>query len=57
MPMAPFSGPEWFAAIRAAPPVKEGHYTVLSSQGVLPEVGKALTDDGYLKPCLKDCTF
>ena len=47
----PFSRSEWLAAIRAAPSVKEGHYTVLSSRDVLPEIEKILTDDPYLKPC------
>jgi glycerol-1-phosphate dehydrogenase [NAD(P)+] len=50
----PFSRSEWLAAIRAAPSVKEGYYTVLSSRDVLPEVEKILTDDRYLKPCFTD---
>jgi hypothetical protein len=35
---------------------KEGHYTVSSSRGVLPEAEKVLTDGRYLKPCFKGCS-
>jgi glycerol-1-phosphate dehydrogenase [NAD(P)+] len=41
----PFSRAEWLGAVRMAPLVKEGFYTVLSSRDVLPEVERALTQD------------
>jgi glycerol-1-phosphate dehydrogenase [NAD(P)+] len=49
----PFSRPEWLAAVRAAPSVKEGFYTVLSSRDVLPEVEQALTHDPRLTRCFR----
>jgi glycerol-1-phosphate dehydrogenase [NAD(P)+] len=50
----PFSRSEWLQAIRAAPSVKEGHYTVLSSRDVLPEVEQILTHDPHLRRCFQD---
>ena len=45
----PFSRAEWLAAVRAAPSVKEGFYTVLSSRDVLPEVERILARDPRLQ--------
>src|SRR5437660_6115107 len=49
----PFSRAEWLAAVRAAPAVKEGFYTVLSSRDVLPEVEQILTRDPRLARCFR----
>jgi glycerol-1-phosphate dehydrogenase [NAD(P)+] len=49
----PFSRAEWLAAVRAAPAVKEGYYTVLSSRDVLPEVEEILTHDPRLARCFR----
>ena len=49
----PFSRAEWLAAVRAAPSVKAGYYTVLSSRDVLPEVEQILTHDPPLKRCFR----
>ncbi len=49
----PFSRAEWLAAVRAAPSVKEGFYTVLSSRDVLPEVEQILTRDPRLTQCFR----
>jgi glycerol-1-phosphate dehydrogenase [NAD(P)+] len=49
-----FSRSEWLEAVRAAPSVKEGFYTVLSSRDVLPEVEGLLTHDPYLRRCFQD---
>jgi glycerol-1-phosphate dehydrogenase [NAD(P)+] len=50
----PFSRSEWLAAIRAAPTIKEGFYTVLSSRDVLPEVERILAQDPNLTQCFRD---
>jgi glycerol-1-phosphate dehydrogenase [NAD(P)+] len=50
----PFSRSEWLDAVRAAPGIKEGFYTVLSSRDVLPEVEKLLSDDPYLRRCFRE---
>jgi glycerol-1-phosphate dehydrogenase [NAD(P)+] len=50
----PFSQSEWLQAIRAAPSVKEGLYTVLSSRDVLPKAEKILTHDPHLRRCFQD---
>jgi glycerol-1-phosphate dehydrogenase [NAD(P)+] len=50
----PFSRAEWLQAIRAAPSVKEGYYTILSSRDVLPEAEKILTHDPHLRRCFQD---
>jgi glycerol-1-phosphate dehydrogenase [NAD(P)+] len=47
----PFSRAEWLAAVRAAPAVKEGFYTVLSARNVGPEVERILTGDPRLMRC------
>jgi len=49
----PFSRAEWLAAIRTAPAVKEGFYTVLSSRNVLPEVEQILTHEPRLRRCFR----
>jgi glycerol-1-phosphate dehydrogenase [NAD(P)+] len=49
----PFSRAEWLAAVRAAPAIKEGYYTVLSSRDVLPEVEQLLTHEPRLKGCFR----
>jgi glycerol-1-phosphate dehydrogenase [NAD(P)+] len=49
----PFSRAEWLAAIRAAPAVKEGYYTVLSRRNVLPEVEQILTYEPRLIRCFR----
>jgi glycerol-1-phosphate dehydrogenase [NAD(P)+] len=49
----PFSRAEWLSAIRAAPAVKPGFYTVLSGRDVLPEVERMLTDDPRLRRCFQ----
>jgi len=50
----PFSRSEWLSAFRAAPTIKEGYYTVLSSRDVLPEVEKILRNDQHLMRCFRD---
>jgi glycerol-1-phosphate dehydrogenase [NAD(P)+] len=50
----PFSRSEWLEAIRAAPSVKEGYYTVLSSRDVLPEAERILTHDPHLQRCFQE---
>src|SRR5437660_1490376 len=49
----PFSRAEWLAAVRVAPAVKEGFYTVLSSRDVLPDVERLLTRDPRLARCFQ----
>ncbi|MBC7815827.1 MAG: iron-containing alcohol dehydrogenase family protein [Planctomycetaceae bacterium] len=50
----PFSRAEWLAAVRAAPTIKEGFYTILSSRDVLPEVERIVTQAPRLKECFRD---
>jgi glycerol-1-phosphate dehydrogenase [NAD(P)+] len=50
----PLSRSEWLEAVRVAPSVKEGYYTVLSSRDVLPEVERLLTHDTHLQACFQD---
>jgi glycerol-1-phosphate dehydrogenase [NAD(P)+] len=50
----PLSRAEWLQAVRAAPSVKIGFYTVLSSRDVLPEVERMLTEDARLRSCFQD---
>jgi glycerol-1-phosphate dehydrogenase [NAD(P)+] len=47
----PFSRDEWFKAVRIAPSLKEGYYTVLSSRDVMAEVEQSLESDRYLRRC------
>jgi glycerol-1-phosphate dehydrogenase [NAD(P)+] len=49
----PFSRAEWLTAARAAPTIKDGFYTVLSSRDVMPEVETILTADPRLAPCFR----
>jgi len=49
----PFSRAEWVEAVRAAPAVKEGFYTILSSRDVLPEVERLLDHDTNLARCFR----
>lgn len=46
-----FSRTEWLTAVRVAPSIKEGYYTVLSSRDVLPEVEQLLNNDPRLTRC------
>jgi glycerol-1-phosphate dehydrogenase [NAD(P)+] len=50
----PFSRSEWLTAFRAAPSIKEGYFTVLSSRDVMPEVETILTQDPHLMRCFQD---
>lgn len=50
----PFSRSEWIEAIRKAPAVKPGFYTILSARDVLPEVEVLLAEDPYLRRCFRD---
>src|SRR5262249_17063913 len=50
----PFSRTEWLHAIRAAPSVKEGYYTVLWRRGGLAEAEQILTHDPHLRRCFRD---
>lgn len=49
----PFSHEEWRTAVRMAPSIKEGYYTVLSTRDVLPEVERILTQDPRLVRCFR----
>lgn len=49
----PFSRAEWMTAVRAAPNIKEGFYTVLSSRDAVPEVEAILTKDQRLIRCFQ----
>jgi len=50
----PFSRAEWLEAVRRAPAIKEGFFTVLSTRDALPEVEEALHTDKWLAPCFVD---
>jgi glycerol-1-phosphate dehydrogenase [NAD(P)+] len=47
----PFSRDEWLEAVRVAPTLKEGYYTVLSSRDVMKDVEQYLMTDPYLQRC------
>jgi len=47
----PFSRGEWLEAVRLAPTVKEGFFTVLSLRDCLPEVRALLEEDPALRGC------
>jgi len=47
----PFSMPEWLEAVRQAPAIKKGFYTVLSSRDCLDEVRSMLESDPALSGC------
>ena len=49
----PFDRAEWLAAVKAAPSVKPGYYTVLSSRDCLPEVEELLSGDPLLAACFR----
>lgn len=49
----PFSRSEWLEAVRIAPTIKRGFYTILSSRDVMPEVDQILASDRYLNRCIK----
>jgi glycerol-1-phosphate dehydrogenase [NAD(P)+] len=50
----PFSTAEWLEAVRRAPAVKEGFFTVLSTRDVLPEAITAIRSDPWLTRCFTD---
>jgi glycerol-1-phosphate dehydrogenase [NAD(P)+] len=50
----PFSAAEWLEAVRRAPAIKEGFFTVLSTRDVLPEVANAIRNDPWLTRCFSD---
>ncbi len=47
----PFSKREWLEAVRMAPGIKQGFFTVLSLRDCLPEVGRMLDTDPRLAGC------
>jgi glycerol-1-phosphate dehydrogenase [NAD(P)+] len=49
----PFSRDEWLTAVRIAPSIKEGYYTVLSGRDVIPAVERLLTSDPRLLRCFR----
>ena len=49
----PFSRAEWLEAIRLAPSIKPGYYTVLSSRDVLHEAKQILEHDPRLARCFR----
>jgi len=49
----PFDRAEWIEAVRIAPSVKEGYYTILSSRDVMPEVNEILNHDPRLSRCFR----
>jgi glycerol-1-phosphate dehydrogenase [NAD(P)+] len=50
----PFSRREWLEAVRLAPSLKDGFYTVLSSRDCVPEVEALLRTDPRLAGCFLD---
>jgi glycerol-1-phosphate dehydrogenase [NAD(P)+] len=50
----PFSTAEWLEAVRHAPAIKEGFFTVLSTQDMLPKVKEVLRNDPHLARCFVD---
>ncbi len=49
----PFSADEWLEAVRRAPTMKEGFFTVLSTRDTLDEVAAAIRDDPWLTQCFQ----
>ena len=49
----PFSRAEWLEAVRLAPAIKDGFYTVFSSRNVRPEVEQLLARDPRLTRCFQ----
>jgi glycerol-1-phosphate dehydrogenase [NAD(P)+] len=50
----PFSRREWLEAVRLAPSLKDGFYTVLSSRDCVPEIEALLRTDPRLAGCFTD---
>jgi glycerol-1-phosphate dehydrogenase [NAD(P)+] len=50
----PFRRGEWLEAVRTAPSIKPGHYTVLSSRDCVPEVARLLDADPVLAGCFTE---
>jgi glycerol-1-phosphate dehydrogenase [NAD(P)+] len=50
----PFSAAEWMEAVRMAPTVKKGFYTVLSARDCLKEFRSILENDSVLKGCFTE---
>ncbi|MBA4187808.1 MAG: dehydrogenase [Planctomycetaceae bacterium] len=49
----PFSRVEWLNAVKIAPSIKEGYYTILSSRDVFPEVEQLLNNEPRLVRCFE----
>jgi glycerol-1-phosphate dehydrogenase [NAD(P)+] len=49
----PFCRAEWLDAVRAAPSVKQGYFTILSTRDVVPDVARLLTEDPRLTRCFE----
>lgn len=49
-----FSAAEWLEAVRRAPRLKEGYFTVLSTRDTLPDVAAAIRHDRWLAQCFVD---
>jgi glycerol-1-phosphate dehydrogenase [NAD(P)+] len=47
----PFSRAEWIAALKMAPSIKEGFYTILSERDCVPEATELLNTDARLAKC------
>lgn len=47
----PFSRSEWLEAVRLAPSIKKGFYTVLSSRDCVEEIHSILDDDSVVASC------
>lgn len=50
----PFSRADWREAVRLAPSLKEGYYTVLSTRDAWPEIEKILAEDPRVRACFAD---
>jgi glycerol-1-phosphate dehydrogenase [NAD(P)+] len=50
----PFCRKEWLEAVRVAPSIKKGYFTVLSTRDVLPEAARLLTEDSRLAKCFRN---
>jgi glycerol-1-phosphate dehydrogenase [NAD(P)+] len=50
----PFCRKEWLEAVRAAPSIREGYFTILSTRDVLPDVARLLTEDSRLAKCFRN---
>ncbi len=47
----PFSRRQWLDAVRLAPSMKDGYYTVLSERDCVPEVERMIAEDPNLRRC------